>query len=142
MKHTYILSKKFKYSQESISLIRTMNSLNVLSTAYVIIKYPTDFTTYLPHGMVCLSSVVFWRDPKDQVIKALDYLCVINSLVNTWFWSYEKECEMFTTTSIMMVTFLYCMSMHYKNIGNEKKCVLYHCLTYLVANIGIIGTFS
>lgn len=135
-------NEKFKYSRKSIALIRSMNALNTLSSIYIVIKNPTIYLTYIPHSIVCLSSACYWNNHKNEVVKVIDYSCVFGSLVNTWYWSFQNNREVIVTPAIIIVAFLYFMSMHYKRANREKKCVLYHCLTYLVANIGIVIAFS
>ena len=144
MRTLYMTSskEKFKYSRKSIALIRSMNALNTLSCFYIVIKNPTIYVAYMPHSVVCLSSVCYWSNPKNEVVKVIDYSCVLVSLLNTWCWSFQKNREMMVTSAIIIVMFLYSMSMHYKRVNKERECVLYHCYTYLVANIGIVIAFS
>lgn len=136
---------KFIYSANNSLLIQSMNALNVFSSVYIIIKNPTCYQKYVPHSLVCMSSAVFWRclnHEMVEVIKVVDYTCVFASLLNTWYWSFRNERDIVITPSIIIVIYLFCMSTHYKNVNKQNLCVNYHCLTYLVANMGIAVTFS
>ena len=132
----------FKYSKSNRVLIQTMNALNVISSFYIIIKNPNEAIRCIPHTLVCLTSAVFWRNTKNELLKILDYSCVATSLLYTWYWSFQNKREIIITPAILVVIYCFNMSMFFKRKNRQNICVSYHCITYLVANIGIVITFS
>jgi hypothetical protein len=133
---------KFKYTKSNCSLIQSMNSINVISTVYVAIKNPNHIFIFIPHALVCISSALFWRNCKNERYKIFDYSCVFASLLYTWYWSFITKRDIVITPLIIVLVYLFNISMHFKSKNNNKLCIFYHCLTYLVGNIGLVISFS
>ena len=129
-----------EYTKSNISLIQHLNGLNIIATIYIFNKH--HFYLALPHFNVCVSSFIFWSEPKNKIMKIIDYVTVFISLGHTYIHSFMNERDYYITPLLMLVIYCFILSMHYKNTNRQDLCILMHTITYLIGNVGTVMTFS
>ena len=84
-----------EYTKSNISLIRDLNGLNILATIYILNKH--NMYLAMPHFNVCVSSFLFWSEPKNKITKIIDYITVFISLGHTYIHSFTYKKDYYIT---------------------------------------------
>ena len=127
-----------EYTKSNISLIQHLNGLNIFATIYIFNKH--HFYLALPHFNVCVSSFIFWSEPKNKIMKIIDYVTVFISLGHTYIHSLMYKRDYYITPLLMFVIYCFILSMHYKNTNRH---LIYGYVTHFwITTIFQTGIFS
>lgn len=90
----------FSYKPHNKMLIYNLNSLNIIGTLYII--YKCDVLHSLPNLSMCITSSLFWSNPKDNYIRKYDYLFVVLSILSANIHSINNGTEHIVGFSYVM----------------------------------------
>ena len=74
----YRYDSYFSYKPHNKILIYNLNSLNIIGTLYII--YKCDVLHSLPNLSMCISSSLFWNNPKDNYIRKIFFKTKVNEI--------------------------------------------------------------
>ena len=89
---------------------------------------------YLTFVVFC-SSINYWRNPIDNIIRLIDLIISFSAVLFTVF--YVQSCKNLYIYYIMliMISACYCLSKYSRYQKDYMKCTLYHCGVHLLGNL-------
>ena len=109
------------------SWVLLFTSLNGIYKEY----YKLGFLTFL----VFCSSINYWRNPIDNIIRVIDLTISFSSLFYTIY--YVQPCKNLHIyySLLLIITVCYFASKYYRYKKNYMYCTLFHCGVHLTANL-------
>ncbi len=136
----YRYDSYFSYKPHNKMLIYNLNSLNIIGTLYII--YKCDVLHSLPNLSMCISSSLFWNNPKDNYIRKYDYFFVMLSILSANIHSVNNGTEHIVGSLMLCNIFLFIYSDYFKKKKHETKSIICHSFAYLLGNIGVLIAYK
>lgn len=121
-------------------LVVNSNFLNLFSSIYVAKEKGILFS--LPHMAVFITSYLFWRNPRYNYTRYIDYIVAQTSIGFTLIYSFILNKEFVGIFLFLSLYYVFMMSCHYKTINEENRSLRLHSLLYFIGSVGNVYIFT
>ncbi len=135
-----MLTKKLILDPQYSKYIYYTTWVMLFTSLYGIYKmyYTLGYLTFI----VFCSSINYWRNPIDNIIRVIDLTISFSAIFFTLY--YVQSCKHlhFYYMLLSFITMCYFLSKHYRYQKNFMYCTMFHCGVHLIGNLCSIFIYN
>tara|TARA_B100000900_G_C20537818_1_gene699102 strand:+ start:845 stop:1315 length:471 start_codon:yes stop_codon:yes gene_type:complete len=121
-------------------LVINTNFLNLFSSIYV--AKERGVLIALPHTAVFVTSYFFWKEPRFNYIRIVDYVVAQTSIFFTLIYSFYLNKGFEGSLLFLLLYYVFMMSCHFKSIDDENRSLRLHSLLYFIGSACNVYIFT